>query len=79
MLSNNNYTHTRIFRLYLMAELIAGNSQYNKPLLRVFGVELIHLSVVPDRRTSERCHILDQHHFSFKRGEIELVTRQQLG
>lgn len=71
--------HARIFRLYLMAELVAGNSQYNKPLLRVFGVELIHLSVVPDRRTSKRCHILDQHYFSFKRGEIELVTRQQLG
>lgn len=62
-----------------MAELVAGSSQHNKPLLRVFGVELVHLSVVPDRRASERRHVLDQHHFSLQRGEIEIVTRQQLG
>lgn len=57
-----------------MAELVAGSSQNNKPLLRVLGVELIHLSVVPDRRTSEGRHVLDEHHFTFKRGEIESVA-----
>lgn len=64
---------------YLMPKLIAGHTQDNKSLVGVPTVELVHLSVVPGRCSSERRHIFNQDHFPLQRGETELLTRQQLG
>lgn len=38
---------------YLVSELIAGNTQDNKPLVCIATVELVHLSVVPGCCSSE--------------------------
>lgn len=48
-----------------MAELVAGYSQDNEPLVGVPLVELVHLGVIPGGRTSERRYILNEHNFAF--------------
>lgn len=62
-----------------MPKLIAGHTQDNKPLVGVPTVELVHLSVVPGRCSSERRHIFNQDHFPLQCGEAERLTGQQLG
>lgn len=47
-----------------MAELVAGYSQDHKPLAGVPLVELVHLGVIPDGRTSERSYILNEDDFA---------------
>lgn len=47
-----------------MAELVAGYSQDHKPLAGVPLVELVHLGVIPDGRTSERSDILNEDDFA---------------
>lgn len=49
---------------HLIAELVAGNTQNHEPLLREALVQLVHLSVIPAGGSSERSHILDQHHLA---------------
>lgn len=62
-----------------MPKLIAGHTQDNKPFVGVATVELVHLSVVPGRCSSERRHIFNQDHFPLECGEAERLTGQQLG
>ena len=64
---------------YLVSELVAGYPQDHKPLAAVLVVELVHLGVVPGGRASERRHILDQHHFTLQRGEVEHFSRDAFG
>lgn len=53
-----------------MPKLIAGYPQNHQPLAAVQVVELVHLGVIPGRRTSERRNILDENNFALKRGEL---------
>lgn len=54
-----------------MAELVAGYSQDNETLRGVPVVELVHLGVIPDRRTSERRDVLNEDNFALERGEVK--------
>lgn len=58
-----------------MAELVAGNSQDNETLTGVALMELVHLGVIPGGRTSERRHILNEHHLALQGGEIKGFSR----
>lgn len=60
-----------------MAELVAGHPQDYKPLAGEALVELVHLGVIPDGRTSERRHILDEDNFALQGGETKRFSCQQ--
>lgn len=46
---------------YLVAKLVAREAQHDQPL-RVPGLQLVQLGVIPHRRASEGCHVLNQNH-----------------
>lgn len=62
-----------------MAELVAGHSQDHEPLAGVPLVELVHLSVIPGGRTSERRDILDEDNFALQGGKIKRFPREEFG
>lgn len=70
--------HYKARGAHLMAELVAGHSQDNEPLVGVALVELVHLGVIPGGRTSERRDVLNEDHLAPQGGEIEPFSRQRV-